>query len=318
MNLTASEVPLVRYDDTLTGRGMSNKAHDRAEAIPWTLGTEMLMWDLNHPVVIRGLPTNITSSCSAGNLGSLSQHDRARHVLVGCGGAMHGSNFYSRQFKHGRVLRRCDMEWGELMDYIGQNEPQPIPLQARMGESDKLSSNTDTHVTHDYPHVVRWLQDSLIGQLFLPVLPDMPPLLTREMSLLWVATANTRTALHHDPWVQTMLQCTGRKHFWFLPLLNEHNKGFSVDFERHAWETKGPLQTCVGNSSLQWLQARDLRQVTMHEGDMLFLPYGWAHDVYTLDNSISVTFRTKRDHPAFGFNPHVPSSARSTFKKTWS
>lgn len=101
------------------------------------------------------------------------------------------------------------------------------------------------------------------------------------------------TPVHHDLTNNFMAQVVGRKQIKLIsplhqPLLYNHLHCYSevdldnIDFDRF------PLFRQV-----------KIHEVTLHPGELLFLPVGWWHHVRALDASITITYTNFRERNDF-------------------
>lgn len=99
---------------------------------------------------------------------------------------------------------------------------------------------------------------------------------------LWVGPKGTKTPLHHDENGLLHLQLKGRKTWKFISPLDAPNiyhrvavfsnvDIYNLDFEKYPA-----------------MQNVKILEVTVEEGEAMFLPQGWWHAVEALDNSISL------------------------------
>ena len=109
----------------------------------------------------------------------------------------------------------------------------------------------------------------------------------------WVGTANTRTALHRDPYQNLLCQCAG---FKYVRLYDARETGFLY--------AEKPL--CEGNEntftkSAVRVEDPDMKrhplfakaafvETVLRPGDALFMPKGMWHYVRALTPSVSVNF----------------------------
>jgi len=116
-------------------------------------------------------------------------------------------------------------------------------------------------------------------------LPDYATNFTSDGNThLWIGPQGTVTPLHHDETAIFHLQIKGRKHWKLIsplaaPNLYNHINVFSpVDLENIDYE-KYPLMKNV-----------DIMEITVEEGEAIFLPVGWWHNVVSKDICISLSF----------------------------
>lgn len=102
-------------------------------------------------------------------------------------------------------------------------------------------------------------------------------------AFLWIGPGGTVTQLHHDLTNNLLLQVTGSKLVYLFPpshfsfIYNDYHcySDFdceSPDFEKFPLARRIPIRKCV-----------------LEEGNALFLPVGWWHQVRSLSPSISIT-----------------------------
>jgi hypothetical protein len=106
----------------------------------------------------------------------------------------------------------------------------------------------------------------------------------KGMAFFWFGPAGTVTPLHHDKSNILLAQVYGRKQVTLIPpdqtrlLYNDIAVFSNVDLENPDFETY-PLFKQVNKVT-----------ITLHPGEVLFLPVGWWHHVRALDISINVSF----------------------------
>jgi hypothetical protein len=128
----------------------------------------------------------------------------------------------------------------------------------------------------------------------------LPEYLDREAAserfFFWFGPAGTVTPVHHDLTNNFMAQVVGRKQIKLLSPLNHpnvynHLHCYSevdldnIDLERHP----------------QFRHVK-IHDITLHPGELFFLPVGWWHHVRGLDVSITLTctnFRARNDFASF-------------------
>ncbi|HZN94432.1 MAG TPA: cupin-like domain-containing protein [Myxococcales bacterium] len=101
---------------------------------------------------------------------------------------------------------------------------------------------------------------------------------------LWIGPAGTRTSLHHDLNSLLSVQVIGRKHFWLVPSYEHHR----VANTRGVWGSVDADHPDLGRYPAY--REANAVQTTLEEGEALFLPMGWYHQVRALEVSVSLTF----------------------------
>lgn len=99
----------------------------------------------------------------------------------------------------------------------------------------------------------------------------------------WLGPAGSRTPMHRDLSNVFFAQIKGRKVVKLIPskqmhlVYNETGYHSEVDFNNYSVQ-KFPL-----------LKNANICEVTVHPGELLFIPVGWWHFVRSLDTSITIT-----------------------------
>jgi hypothetical protein len=118
--------------------------------------------------------------------------------------------------------------------------------------------------------------------------------LTREEpaphGMPWIGPAGTVTSLHHDLTNNFVAQIVGRKRVLVIPAaqvgrLYNHQHVFSeiADLEAPGMAAQYPR-----------LAGARVYDVVLEPGEILFLPFGWWHQVRSLDFSVTVTYTNFR------------------------
>ncbi|SKA77166.1 2OG-Fe(II) oxygenase superfamily protein [Prosthecobacter debontii] len=121
----------------------------------------------------------------------------------------------------------------------------------------------------------------------------------REKVFLWIGPSGTYTPAHHDLTNNLFFQIKGRKEFRLsssLSLLEVNN-----DYHCYLSSTLEEIDAARSASGLSKISFT----VTLEEGDILFIPLGWWHEVRGLSASISLSatnFRARNDfHSSYQF-----------------
>eukprot|EP00455_Lapot_gusevi_P036358 TRINITY_DN4042_c0_g2_i1.p1 TRINITY_DN4042_c0_g2~~TRINITY_DN4042_c0_g2_i1.p1 ORF type:complete len:197 (+),score=11.01 TRINITY_DN4042_c0_g2_i1:163-753(+) len=121
-------------------------------------------------------------------------------------------------------------------------------------------------------------------------LPDYLPAESTS-SLLWVATCGSCSPLHYDLSEGVMLQIHGRKQFLLIPptdlqacypypVAHPHDRQSRINDVHQPDLEKYPH---FGNLAAV--------QATLEPGQLLYIPYGWWHQVESSGVNISVSYR---------------------------
>lgn len=123
--------------------------------------------------------------------------------------------------------------------------------------------------------------------------------LAKEKVFLWIGPTGTYTPAHHDLTNNLFFQIKGRKEFRLassLTLLEVDN-----DYHCYLSSTLEEIDAARSASGLPKISFT----VTLDEGDILFIPLGWWHEVRGLSASISLSatnFRARNDfHSSYQF-----------------
>lgn len=110
--------------------------------------------------------------------------------------------------------------------------------------------------------------------------------LTREPGMMWIGPADTFTPLHFDLTNNLIVQATGTKELLIAPPTDTER----LYNRRHVFSEVHDLDDPARLDA--WPLAREVQpaRVTLHAGDMLFVPVGWWHQVRALTFSVTLTF----------------------------
>jgi len=131
----------------------------------------------------------------------------------------------------------------------------------------------------------------------------MEPLFSFEQSGFWAAGPGTRTPFHDDSKIQLVATCSGTKRWYFAPGREEIGNipGEGPFFMHHhfhelmdfAWHKSGPFDMCANDSVWTFSTGHvpRFRRCLMRPDDLLYLPYGFGHDVEALEATLHITLR---------------------------
>jgi ribosomal protein L16 Arg81 hydroxylase len=105
--------------------------------------------------------------------------------------------------------------------------------------------------------------------------------------MMWIGPAGTVTSLHHDLTNNFIAQLVGRKRVKLLPS-SEVGKVYN---HRHVFSEIPDLE----DPALDLLRHPRLTEVRIYDimlepGEILFMPFGWWHQVKSLDFSVTITY----------------------------
>ena len=105
--------------------------------------------------------------------------------------------------------------------------------------------------------------------------------------MMWIGPAGTVTSLHHDLTNNLIAQLVGRKRIKLIPP-SEVGKLYN---RRHVFSDIPDLEDPdVDLARYPRLRKVRMYDVTLHPGEILFMPLGWWHQVKALDFSVTVTY----------------------------
>ena len=107
----------------------------------------------------------------------------------------------------------------------------------------------------------------------------------QDTAVMWISSPDTRTPLHRDEFEQFLIQLQGTKHV---------TVSSDPGLVEQAWAHGGPFNQSLYKPSRAPDQAGD-QECLLRPGEMLWLPFGKLHDVYSLEPSVSITLRYVSD-----------------------
>lgn len=135
-----------------------------------------------------------------------------------------------------------------------------------------------------------------LGELYSSL--KIPPWIDRSRiysSNLWIGAGGNRTLLHYDPWDGVMMLAEGKKEFVILP-----NTETPKVFPYSALNYKALFKGAVLHSRIHPMDVQDSYQSkfgkaqgykgTITAGDIIFIPAGFWHYVYSTGINIGVNF----------------------------
>jgi hypothetical protein len=109
--------------------------------------------------------------------------------------------------------------------------------------------------------------------------------------MMWIGPAGTVTSLHHDLTNNFIAQIVGRKRVKLAPAA-EVGRLYN---ERHVFSVIPDLEDPnINPESYPRLEGLRIYDVLLEPGEILFMPFGWWHQVKSLDFSVTITFTNFR------------------------
>ncbi len=109
--------------------------------------------------------------------------------------------------------------------------------------------------------------------------------------MTWIGPAGTLTALHHDLTNNLVAQVVGRKR-WKIVAASDVGKLYN---DKHVYSELTDLEDpALDLARYPLLANARIYDVTMCPGEVLYVPFGWWHQVKALDFSVTVTFTNFR------------------------
>lgn len=105
-----------------------------------------------------------------------------------------------------------------------------------------------------------------------------------NLNHLWVGPKGTRTNLHYDMPSVLLAQLEGRKKVKLIP-----NMQVPYIYNNKTWFSDIPRIDSFDKSTHPMVDSLDIIEVILEEGEVLFIPAAWWHEVESLTPSISYT-----------------------------
>ena len=116
----------------------------------------------------------------------------------------------------------------------------------------------------------------------------------------WISKKDTITKLHRDSADNIIIQLYGKKKWTIFPLQLSnylyYSRSPSALSERSLVDIKNPNYTKY--PLFRYCYNKRL-EIVLKPGDMFFLPIGWAHEVETLSDSISINYWTLKPRTVY-------------------
>ncbi len=115
----------------------------------------------------------------------------------------------------------------------------------------------------------------------------LSPAVEQPNGMMWIGPAGTATPLHHDLTNNLIAQLVGRKRLKILPAA-EVNRLYN---NTHVFSEIADLEDpSLDLSQFPKLRGAKVYDVVLAPGEIIFMPFGWWHQVKSLDFSVTVTY----------------------------
>jgi hypothetical protein len=135
----------------------------------------------------------------------------------------------------------------------------------------------------------------------------------RHASGIWIGSEGVVTPLHHDAWTGLLFQMTGAKRILMFAPTERPNLSFLPPFAVGDRWSRLPGRADDADPAAHPRFARaDRHEATLEEGEVLFIPPFWSHEIEALEANISIPFRF-RTRPVEIVNPGFLRAAYEVF-----
>ncbi|MFA9563609.1 MAG: cupin-like domain-containing protein [Acidimicrobiales bacterium] len=125
----------------------------------------------------------------------------------------------------------------------------------------------------------------------------------RQACGIWVGSEGVVTPLHHDAWTGLLFQMSGSKRILMFSPDDRPNLSFTSPFAvGDRWSTLPGRSDDADPARHPRLAKATRYEATLEEGEVLFIPPFWSHEIEALEPNISIPFRF-RTRPADHVNP---------------
>jgi len=114
----------------------------------------------------------------------------------------------------------------------------------------------------------------------------------RNASGIWIGSKGVVTPLHHDAWTGLLLQMSGSKRVLMFSPTERPNLYFKSPFAaRDRWSSLPGRCDDADRSQFPRFHRATRYEAQLDEGEVLFIPPFWSHEIEALEANISIPFR---------------------------
>jgi len=179
------------------------------------------------------------------------------------------------------------MSLAEFLDFMFERDPDPDTCTYRLFSVSDLDGAMGS--------IIDDLSDGLAA------MTDRQP--DRQACGIWVGSEGVVTPLHHDAWTGLLFQMSGSKRILMFTPDDRPNLSFTSPFAvGDRWSTLPGRSDDADPARHPRLAKATRYEATLEEGEVLFIPPFWSHEIEALEPNISIPFRF-RTRPADHVNP---------------
>lgn len=237
---------------------------DKVQTAPIDIRSEIGNTEFYERYYFRNTPLLISNWVESKKLKEVLTWNRLREKYGETQVEVQTNRSADRHYERNSNLHRETLGFSTFLDRVCAEESNEIYLTANNGRvnRDVFSSITDSN---------EWMPEIL------------DPENSKGKAFLWIGPKGTVTQLHHDLTNNLLLQAVGAKEIYLFPpsafsrCYNSYHCYSDFDCENPDFERFPAMENI------------NIRRVTLHEGQAIFLPVGWWHQVRSLSPSISIT-----------------------------
>ncbi len=179
------------------------------------------------------------------------------------------------------------MTLAQFLDFMFVDEPGPDTCTYRLFSVADLNGAIGTII------------DDISNQLT-PLVDRQPD---RQASGIWIGSTGVVTPLHHDAWTGLLFQLSGTKRVLMFAPSDRPNLYFNSPFAATQRWSRLPGRSDEADLETFPRFRRTRRfEGRLEQGDVLFIPPFWSHEIEALEPNISIPFRFS-SRPVDHLNP---------------
>jgi hypothetical protein len=179
-----------------------------------------------------------------------------------------GGRNTSDRFEMYKDAHKCEMPFDQFIDLIGHSDGN----DAYMTAYNSARNAKALAVLH-----------ADVGFLNKFLSPDVE----QPNGMMWIGPAGTVTSLHHDLTNNFIAQIVGRKRLKIIPAADV---GKMYNHQHVFSEIADVDDPALDRLRFPLLAGARIHDVTLHPGEIIYVPLGWWHQVKSCDFSVTATY----------------------------